>query len=309
MITKENLKGIDPIKYSRVSTAGQTETLPTQTSSINKALKMLGVTKKGLVYEEQGSGTRFDRQTLQEAILKAVEMKKKGKNPAIIVRDIQRFSRDPDDIGYLRKFFPSHKDSLWFNDIPIIALNDNIIMSTKSSPRPNDSLIAPILVAVGGSEVNIRKEQSLQGKKRAEEEGIVAGQPQNLYYKEKVNPYRAFYEMFFKTGLKQGAAAIALGRSRSWGKDTKNKMNRIILEGEKAGKKDLILEWLDVTDLIREFEQENGPRIGGSKRMNSVSRKTSGYLKFPEKFDAPTRENLQFYYDNFKLFQPKRKGV
>jgi len=309
MITKDDLKNIDTdVRYARVSTRDQTETLPTQMEAIGKSLKQLGYKKKGHQFSETGSGTKHTRKTLQEAILKAVELKKAGKDVMFVVRDIQRFSRDPDDLGYLKKFFPSHKESLWFNDIPLVALNDNIVTGTKSNPQPNDDLISPILVAVGGSEINIRKKQSAQGKQQSAEEGIVAGSPQNLYYKQEVNPYRAFYKMFYEMGLKQGASAISLGRSKSWGKDTKNKMNLIILEGAKAGKPNLIQEWLDVTDIIREFEQINGARIGGSKRMNSVSRKTSGYLKFPWKYPAPTKEDLQFYFDNFKLFQPRKKG-
>ena len=296
------------VEYSRVSTEGQRERLPAQEETISKMMKKRGFKGRKAKFAEVGSGTKHTRPILQAAILKALERKESGKKVVFAVRDMQRFSRSSDDLGYLYKFFPSFEESLWSNDIPVIALNDNIIRGVKSMPNPNDDLISPILVAVGESEVNIRKEQSEQGKRRAEDAGIVAGQPQNLYYKIDPNPIRLFYELALLQGVTTANAAAAAGRSRSWGKDLKKKLQRIIMEGKKIGNDKLVEEWLDVTDLIRNFEKENGPRIGGSKRMNSVSRKTSGYLKFPERYPQPTQEDLQFYFDNFKLFQPKKKN-
>ena len=306
---EEALKGSNfAVKYSRVSTAAQEDRLPAQADTITKNLKVRGFKGRSRNFEEVGSGTKHTRPTLQEAILEALEQKKKGKKVVFVVRDMQRFSRSSDDLGYLYKFFPSFEQSLWSNDIPIIALNDNVIRGVKSMPNPNDDLISPILVAVGESEVNIRKEQSAQGKARAADEGIVAGQPQNLYYLDDPNPIRLFYDLALLQGVTTANAASAAGRSRSWGKDLKKKLQRIILEGKAIGNDKLVEEWLDVTDLIRNFEKLNGPRIGGTKRMNSVSRKTSGYLKFPEKYPAPTQEDLLFYFDNFKLFQPKKRS-
>ena len=67
-------------------------------------------------------------------------------------------------------------------------------------------------------------------------------------------------------------------------------------------------DWLEVSDIIREFEQEHGLRIGAdaTKRMKAIARKTSGYVKFPLKYPVPTREDIQGYFDNFKLYQKKR---
>jgi len=311
MVTvKEALKDSVDVRYGRVSTRAQKGTLDTQAKDIAKKLKAVGYTKKGTLFLEQGSGTKADRPILGEAIRKAVETAKKGKKVVFVVRDLQRFSRSGYDFGYLYKYFPSEKDSLWFNDIPIVGLNDNIVTGTRSQPNPNEDLIGIILTSIGGQEIEIRRAQSLGGKKEAEKEGIVAGQPQNLYYMDDPNPIRSFYDMFFKMNLPQGKSALALGRSRSWGKDLKNKMNTIILEGTKAGNPNLIEDYLDVTDLIRDFEKEFGPRLGSkaSKRMNAVSRKTSGYLKFPWRFPKPTRGDLEYYYQNFKEFLPKRGG-
>jgi DNA invertase Pin-like site-specific DNA recombinase len=305
---KEALKDSVDVRYARVSTRAQKDTLETQAKDIAKKLKGFGYTKKGTLFSEQGSGTKADRPILAEAIRKAVETAKNGKKVAFVVRDLQRFSRSGYDFGHLYKYFPTAEESLWFNDIPIVGLNDNIVTGTRTKPNPNEDLIGIILTSIGGQEIEIRRAQSLGGKAEAEKEGIVAGQPQNLYYLDDPNPIRSFYEMFFKMGMKQGASALALGRSRSWGKDLKNKMNQIIVEGKKIGNDNLIEEYLDTTDLIRDFEKEFGPRLGSkaSKRMNAVSRKTSGYLKFPWRFEKPTREDLEFYYQNFKQFLPKR---
>jgi len=310
MTPREALKGAVDVRYARVSTRAQKKTLPTQLRDIASSVKALGYTKKGTEFSEAASGTKVNRTQLGNAIRKAVEMKRKGKNVVFLVRDIQRFSRDSFDLGYLYKFFPTLDDSLWSNDIPIVALNDNLVLSTKERSNPNDKLIGGILVGIGGQEIDIRKKQTEQGSREAREQGIVSGLPQNLYYKDKVNPIRLLYEMVFKQGTTQTAAALATGRSKSWAKDTKRKINTIIIEGKKIGNDNLIDEYLDTTDLIREYEQTFGPRFGSksTKRMEALSRKTSGYLATPWKYPKPSREDLDFYRENFKDFLPKRAG-
>ncbi|MDC0556287.1 recombinase family protein [Candidatus Poseidoniaceae archaeon] len=309
MVTvKEALKDSTDVRYARVSTRKQTETLPTQVKDINSKLKQLGHSKKGTTFTEQGSGTKHDRAQLIAAINMAVEQAKKGKKMVFVVRDIQRFSRSALDFGHLYKFTPSIEESLWFNDVPIVALNDNLVVGTKNVPSANDTLIGSILVSIGGQEVDIRLDQTKAGQKAAAEQGIVQGVAQNLYYESDPNPVRAFYDMFYKMEIPQGKAALALGRSRSWGKDLKNKINGIIIEGEKIGNKNLIEDYLDTTDLIREYEKEFGPRTGrlANKRMIALGRKTSGYLKFPWRYPKPTREMLDEYRENFKDYLPKR---
>ena len=57
------------------------------------------------------------------------------------------------------------------------------------------------------------------------------------------------------------------------------------------------------------MEKEFGARAGSgsSKRMIAVGRMTSGYFARPWEFPAPTQEDIDFYFNNFKQFQPKRR--
>jgi DNA invertase Pin-like site-specific DNA recombinase len=308
MTPKEALKGAKVFAYGRVSTVKQEGSLNAQKAAVKEALESKGYKKDFDWVAHQFSGAKHERDVLIDQINKAVASKKKGNKVVFVVRDFQRFSRDPYDVGYLYKFMPSHEESLWFNDIPIISLNDAFVTGTKSTASPNADLIAPILVAAGGSEISIRKEQSQGGLAVSAEEGIIAGTPRNLYYKEPLNPMREYVRMF-RAGVKQGKIATRLGRSPSWAKDTKSFFNDTFPAWNQEGKNKLLEDWLLVTDIIREFEQAHGSRTGrdATKRMIAISRKTSGYLKFPNKYPAPSREEIQGFYDDFKLYQPKRR--
>jgi len=100
-----------------------------------------------------------------------------------------------------------------------------------------------------------------------------------------------------------------VGRSPSWVRDTKFKFSEIREkhpEGEKG-----FQDWLDVTDLVRNMEIENGSRVGqgASKRMIAVGRMTSGYFARPFEYPTPTQDDIDEYFLNFKEYQPKRKWV
>ena len=157
-------------------------------------------------------------------------------------------------------------------------------------------------MTIGGQEVKLRKDQTKKGVDKSAEAGIIAGVGINLYPKEVLNPYRELLRML-RAGLTQSEASRRLGRSKSWSKDNRRRLEAIALIGPTS-----LEDWLNVTDIIRRYEQEFGTRVGPSatKRMKAVGRKTSGYLKFPEKYPVPTEEDIQFYFDNFKDFQPKR---
>jgi DNA invertase Pin-like site-specific DNA recombinase len=308
---KQLIKDAKAFVYGRVSTVKQEGTLDTQKDVIKDALKNLGYTRNFEYYAEQGSGggaiTKkggLNRPKLNQLILDAVKFKKEKKKPVVVVlRDIQRFTRDPYDLGILYKNTPSLEESLWFNNIPLLALNDNQISGTKETPDDSGDLVIPILISAGGSELSIRKQQSKGGQKRKREEGIISGTPRDLYFKDKLNPIREASRLF-KLGMTQAEVGRRVGRSRSWAKDTRNFLKLIL---ERGGTK-LLNEWLDVTDLIRAMEQKHGTRIGryALKPMIAVSRKTSGYLKSPWEFSTPTQKDLDFYYENYKDFQPRK---
>ena len=302
MSLKDTLKGAKVITYQRVSTTKQEGNLSTQERIVKDALKNAGFTGKPEVFSEQSSGTKLDREELLKMISRALELKSQGKKVVIALRDIQRFSRDPYDLGILYKNTPSLEESLWFNDIPLVSLTENLVTGTKNIPNPNGDLIGPILMTIGGQEVKLRKDQTKKGVDKSAEAGIIAGVGINLYPKEVLNPYRELLRML-RAGLTQSEASRRLGRSKSWSKDNRRRLEAIALIGPTS-----LEDWLNVTDIIRRYEQEFGTRVGPSatKRMKAVGRKTSGYLKFPEKYPVPTEEDIQFYFDNFKDFQPKR---
>jgi len=299
---KEALKGAKILAYQRVSTTKQEGTLPTQERVNKESLKKMGITAIPELFSEQISGVKLEREQLLKMIEKALQLKKQGKKVAIVLRDIQRFSRNPYDLGILYKNTPSLEESLWFNDIPLVSLGENIVTGTKDNPNSTGDLMGPLLINIGGQEVAIRTGQTKKGVGRAREEGIIAGSQVNLYSKEPLNPHRELWRML-KAGVTQTKASVRLGRSKSWAKDNKFRLQDIALQGDKA-----LEDWFQVTDIIRRYEQEYGPRVGpnATKRMKAVGRKTSGYLKEPNNFPKPTEEDIQFYFDNFKDFQPKR---
>jgi len=302
MTPKEALKGAKVLAYQRVSTTKQEGTLPTQERVNKESLKKEGFSGIPELFSEQASGTKLDREQLLAMIARALELKKSGKKVVIALRDFQRFSRNAYDIGILYKNTPSLEESLWFNDIPLVSLSENIVTGTRANANPTGDLMGPLLVVIGGQEVAIRTDQTQKGVGRARDEGIIAGVGINLYPEERLNPYRELLRML-QAGITQSEASRRLGRSASWSKDNRRRMEAIAITGETA-----LADWLNVTDIVREYEQENGTRVGpnATKRMKAVGRKTSGYLKFPDKFDVPTKEDIQFYFDNFKDFQPKR---
>ena len=302
MTPKEAFKGAKVLAYQRVSTTKQEGTLPTQERVNKESLKKEGFTGKPEMFSEQASGTKLDREQLLAMIARAIELKKSGKKVVIALRDFQRFRRNAYDIGILYKNTPSLEESLWFNDIPLVSLSENIVTGTRANANPTGDLMGPLLVVIGGQEVAIRTDQTQKGVGRARDEGIIAGVGINLYPEERLNPYRELLRML-QAGITQSEASRRLGRSASWSKDNRRRMEAIAITGETA-----LADWLNVTDIVREYEQENGTRVGpnATKRMKAVGRKTSGYLKFPDKFDVPTKEDIQFYFDNFKDFQPKR---
>ena len=198
MTPKEAFKGAKVLAYQRVSTTKQEGTLPTQERVNKESLKKEGFTGKPEMFSEQASGTKLDREQLLAMIARAIELKKSGKKVVIALRDFQRFSRNAYDIGILYKNTPSLEESLWFNDIPLVSLSENIVTGTRANANPTGDLMGPLLVVIGGQEVAIRKDQTQKGVGRARDEGIIAGVGINLYPEERLNPYRELLRLQVK---------------------------------------------------------------------------------------------------------------
>jgi len=289
---KEAIKGKIVRKYLRVSTEGQEGTLPDQLKTVNAGLKRLGFKGKGIEYSEQASGTKKDREALQQMLQDIRDSKKES---VVVVRDFQRFTRDP-----------VHYGALWdeFRDagVRIVSLNENMVTGTKDKPEPQADLLVPILIAAGGSEVNIRKVQTQQGVQRSREKGIFAGTPLSLYPKDALEP-RGELIRLMKADVSGNETARRLNKSTSWVRKNKAQIKQILVDG---GDK-LLKDWLDTINLIRDMEIEKGAGTGpkATVRMKTVRRMTSGYLNNPKNFDKPTQADLNNYFKNFNDFKKK----
>ena len=289
---KDALKGRKVFIYSRVSTPEQEGTLEDQTSAVKQGLKELGFTGKTEVFEEQMSGTKIDRPVLTEMIRQA----KESKRPAVIVvRDIQRFSRDPYDLGELY-------NPLKNVEIPVLSINEPLVLGTRKVPAPGSDLLAPILVAAGGQEVSTRLQQTLQGVEESRKKGIFSGTPLDLYPKDALEP-RGEMIRYLKAKVNPTQTAKRLGKSTSWVRKTKVAVEEILL----AGGDELLASWLQAINLVRDMEIEKGEGKGpkATVRMKTVRRMTSGYLATPKDFDAPTQADLDEYFTNFSEYKKR----
>ena len=279
--------------YARVSTEGQEGTIPDQLKTIEKGLKALGFKGKSQVYSEQASGTKKDREQLQQMLQ---DIRDSPEDAVLVVRDFQRFTRDP-----------VHYGALWdeFRDkgVRLVSINENMASGTAAEPDPQSDLLIPILIAAGGSEVNIRKVQTKQGVDRSREKGIFAGTPLSLYPKDALEP-RAELLRLLAVKIPGNEIARRLGKSSSWVRKNKKQIEEILV----AGGSELLDSWLNAVVLIRNMEIEKGEGKGpkATVRMKTVRRMTSGYLATPQDFTAPTQEDLDEYFNNFSEYKKQR---
>ena len=294
---KELLKKLNILlAYARVSTEEQAGTLKDQRSAIERSLKNEGYKGKIEFFEEQVSGTKLDREEFQKMIEKAKELKEKGKKVGIVVRDIQRFARHP-------YFFGFFMTELYLLNIPVIALNDNQHSGTFSEPNPTGELLLTILATVGGQEVSIRKQQTLQGVAESRAKGIVSGSIIDVYPEDKLNPFREVWRQL-QAGIGQSEGSRRVGRSSSWWRKTRDRL----LDIHTKGGDEKLEEYIERTEMIRKFEQKHGKGIGPkAKQPNKIVRRmTSGYLQSPFEFDVWNQEDIDEYFQNWKQYRPKR---
>jgi len=298
MTPKDALKGKKVFVYARVSTEGQEGTIPDQIKTVKAGLKKMGFNGKVTVFSEQQSGTKnpIENPKFRPELAKMLKEVHESKRPAIIVvRDVQRFSRDPYDLGEL--YNPLRR-----KNIPIISINENMVLGTKSNPEPQSDLLAPILVSAGGAEVSSRTKQTLQGMMRSREKGIFGGTPLSLYPKDDLEP-RAELIRMMRAGVSGSETARRLNKSTSWVRKNRKQIETILVDG---GDK-LLDDWLETINLIRDLEIEKGAGTGprATVRMKTVRRMTSGYLNNPNNFDKPTEEEIMNYFNNYNDFKKK----
>jgi len=295
MTPKEALKGKKVRIYLRVSGAKQEGTLPDQEKTVKGVLKALGFKGRAEVYSEQASGTKEDRPELLRMLQ---DIRDSPKDSVVVVRDFQRFTRDPVHYGAIWNEFRN-------KGIRIISTNENMVTGTAEIPDPQSDLIVPILISAGGSEVNIRKLQTIQGVKRAKEKGILQGSTPLLYRKDALEPRTEMLRLL-KAGVSGNQIATRLQKSTSFVRKNKKKFEDLFLQG---GDK-LVNDYLETIDLFRNFMNEKNEDTRGSKasvRMKTVSRMIAAYFNNPnsEFVTKPTRADLDEYYDNFNDYKKK----
>lgn len=295
MNPKEALKGKKVRIYLRVSGAKQEGTLPDQEKTVKGVLKALGFKGRAEVYSEQASGTKEDRPELLRMLQ---DIRDSPKDSVVVVRDFQRFTRDPVHYGAIWNEFRN-------KGIRIISTNENMVTGTAEIPDPQSDLIVPILISAGGSEVNIRKLQTIQGVTRAKEKGILQGSTPLLYRKDALEPRTEMLRLL-KAGVSGNQIAVRLQKSTSFVRKNKKKFEDIILVGGEQA----LTDYLETINLVRDFMNEKDEDTRGSKatvRMKTVLRMVSGYLNNPTNpnLSMPTREDLDEYYDNFNEYKKK----
>jgi len=295
MNPKEAIKGKKVRIYLRVSGAKQEGTLPDQEKTVKGVLKALGFKGRAEVYSEQASGTKEDRPELLRMLQ---DIRDSPKDSVVVVRDFQRFTRDPVHYGAIWNEFRN-------KGIRIISTNENMVTGTAEIPDPSSDLIVPILISAGGSEVNIRKLQTIQGVTRAKEKGILQGSTPLLYRKDALEPRTEMLRLL-KAGVSGNQIATRLQKSTSFVRKNKKKFEDIILVGGEQA----LTDYLETINLVRDFMNEKDEDTRGSKatvRMKTVLRMVSGYLNNPTNpnLSMPTREDLDEYYDNFNEYKKK----
>jgi DNA invertase Pin-like site-specific DNA recombinase len=302
MTPREALKGKKVYIYARVSGEKQEGTLPDQLATIKEGLKDLGYKGQPVVFSEQASGTKNpleDAKNRPELMALMKEALASEKPAVIVVRDIQRFSRDPYDLGEL--YNPLRR-----KDIAVISINEKLVLGTKSVEQPQADLVAPIYVSAGFTEVNTRKLQTKQGLKQSKGKGILQGSTVNLYRKDALEPRGELIRML-KADVSGRQIALRLSKSTSWVRKNKATLQKILLEGGD----ELLRDYLETINLIRDFMNEMDEDITGSratKRMKTVVRMTSGYMNDPAAgFSKPTREDIDEYYNNFTKYKVREK--
>lgn len=284
---REALKGRKVIMWNRVSTVGQEGTLEEQEKANLEMLRALGFKGKPSVYSQQGSGTDLHLEQRDLAIKEAMASKK----PVVmVVRDIQRFTRSPYHLGVLY-------NPMFEKEIPIISLLEPLVLGTAKVPNPSSDLLAPILVAAGGSEVSLRKQQTRKGMAESRKKGVTGGGNLELHANESLSPFRELGRM---EGINPTEAGRRLGLSKGWVDRHRAKQAKMTPH--------LLAKWLDSIDLIRAMERKHGNGIGkrATVRMRAVRRMTGGFIFNPAEFPAVTQEMIDEYYTNFHAYKPRK---
>lgn len=109
-----------------------------------------------------------------------------------------------------------------------------------------------------------------------------------------------------RAGVGQTEVSRRIGKSTSFVRKNRAKHSKIV----ELGGEELLNDYLDAIDLVRDFMNEKDEDVRGSRatvRMKTVARMVSGYLAEPfnEEFTKPTRADLEEYYNNYNDYKKK----
>ena len=285
------LKGRKVIIYARVSSVKKEGTLGDQIKAVKAGLKALGYKGIPSVFQEQASGTKMSEKERPE-LWNAINEAKQSKRPAVIVvRDIQRFSRDPYHIGVLYQ-------PLREQEIPVMTINEPIVLGTLKEPQPSSDLIAPIMISAGGSEVSTRKKQTFQGMEESRKLGISGGANFQLHANDSLSPFREVGRM---VGINPTEAGRRIEMTKGWVDKQRIKQGKMTPA--------LLEQWLTSIDLIRAMERKHGNGIGrnATVRMKAVRRMTGGFLYRPAEHPPVTQEMIDEYFNNYNAYKPRKQ--
>lgn len=298
-IEQVRTEGYTPLIFARVSSKGQSESLPQQIEVIKRWLIARGFTKRPLEFSIQQSGFKGEQQNIK-IVRKLVKADPKKRYVAVF-REMTRIGRDTEIALRMRR-------ELSEMAVPIIALDLPELTGKKPVGTRSVDVLYGILstVAETGKETElIAKEQSakISAEKGVLEGGILALYPE-LYSAKHGSAYRQLWE-----GSKAVAAGVLsnkqlarnLGFVSKSGKD-KGKPNTSqprkilgVLRGfEKLGVLD---DYLNVVDEISRIEASNIRYRRDRKPANlrgptakALHRVTVAYLRQPDKWPNPITE-------------------
>jgi DNA invertase Pin-like site-specific DNA recombinase len=271
-----------PVILARVSTSKQRKGLPVQVESMKAKVLAAGFKLEPVVFEEQQSGKAADLRTIK-ALKEYIE--DNGSRPiAVFVRDVPRFGRGQEtNLRTIRR--------LKAQGVPVIPLDMNRPVGANGTPEGD--MVFGILSAVAESAKSSEEAAQREGQKRAEERGLLSGEPIELW-PDKFRRGKSFHQRVWDTmpafenkTISQSAFAEKEGVYQQMVKKAKDALTR----ANDAGK---IREFLEVIDAIIKQEKRRHvkPRNikPATKRTNlgrALHRVTNSYLRDPANWPRP----------------------
>lgn len=278
------LKGKIPVGYLRISSSeqerGNKAGMPSQKSSIKRALKEVGVRKEPVWFQEQISGGKPALQREQQAALITYIMEQKDPSKYfIVVDDFQRWSRHT-------IYGASDFRILYDAGVEMVSIADRKgTGGPRHRPDPNGEFTFGLMVTLGGMERTTGAKRSKRGIIHAREtKARIGGQPM-----DPDQPWETLVENIQRFDLPQKDENHLglLQTSKKWrvtrgwlrgARDRLRAFRRYLTIQELDEKKEL-QKWLDIMMRLRQTKRIHGKE---STQYKNAQGGTSGVLKKPD---------------------------